>query len=455
VEWCRSAGAAETRSTVKAALLAARVQACYDELYAYRPRFHHVVERSGRHRLVQVLGRLPDPFAILRIANRWAMKRVYPPEGWRFEWVEDSDEERPMNPEEYPEKDLETSRIPRLAYAFTDNGIELPVLDITHPQFLSSIDENRLDEVSKASMQKMLALGGMSDAQKRTYYERLLKSYIFGHVFVSNPGANFMSGMSTYVYKLGPNLIGGGPDREFDRSASMDIGGVAMRMRIRDLCRLQANAVIPQLESSPQKSLCFMNIAGGAASDSINTLILILKENPTLLRSRKIEIHVLDIDTIGPHFALCCIEALKAQAHHFRGLDIAFHHIPHDWKDTDGLIPLLSNKNDCIVMCASEGGLFEYGVDQDIVRNLNVLYAHSPDGTRIAGTIVHEPNKVHATVSALAKASNAGLRFLGVSGLTGLLEQTGWRSESVQEQNPVYAVFTLKKDKLVTVLRSP
>jgi hypothetical protein len=124
---------AETRGEVKATLLTARVQARYDELYAHRPRFHHpalrrhleegvlpslalyqtlreenddqeaaltetdrivaaMVERSGRRRLVQIMGRLPDPFAILRIANRWAMKRVYPPEGWRFEWVEDSEQ---------------------------------------------------------------------------------------------------------------------------------------------------------------------------------------------------------------------------------------------------------------------------------------------------------------------------------------------------------------------------
>ena len=124
---------AETRGEVKAALLAARVQARYDELHAHRLRFHHpalrrhleegvlpglalyqtlreenedqeavlaeidrilamAVERSGRRKLVQAIGRLPDPFAILRIANRWAMKRVYPPEGWRFEWVEDSDQ---------------------------------------------------------------------------------------------------------------------------------------------------------------------------------------------------------------------------------------------------------------------------------------------------------------------------------------------------------------------------
>jgi len=338
-------------------------------------------------------------------------------------------------------------------YIFADNGIELPVLDITHPQFLSSIDESRLDEVSKASIQKMLAMGQMSDTQRGTYYEQLLKSYIFGPVFVSDPGASFMSGMSTYVYKLGPNLIGGGPEREFDRNASMDIGGVAMRMRIRDLCRLQAGALIPQLESSPQRSLCFVNIAGGAASDSINTLILIHKENPTLVRDRKIEIHVLDIDAVGPKFALGCIEALKMPGLHFHGLDTAFHHTAHDWKDTKQLVPLLSNREDCIMMFASEGGLFEYGSDEAIIRNLNVLYDYSPDSARIAGTVVHETDKVHATVPALAKSSNAGLRFLGVGGLAGLLEETGWSLERVQEKNPIYAVFTLKKDRLVTILR--
>jgi hypothetical protein len=124
---------AENRSEVKVALLAARAQARYDELSARRPRFHHpalrwhlekgalptlalyqtlreedddpeavlaeidrivaaIVEQAGRRRWVQFIGRQPNPFAVLRIANRWAMKWVYPPEGWRFEWVEESDQ---------------------------------------------------------------------------------------------------------------------------------------------------------------------------------------------------------------------------------------------------------------------------------------------------------------------------------------------------------------------------
>jgi hypothetical protein len=67
---------------------------------------------------------------------------------------------------------------------------------------------------------------------------------------------------------------------------------------------------------------------------------------------------------------------------------------------------------------------------------------------RIAGTVVHEPTRVHPTVPAMAKAANAGLRFLGVSGLAAILAKAGWRLESAQEENPIYAVFTLKKDRV-------
>jgi hypothetical protein len=38
---------------------------------------------------------------------------------------------------------------PGLSYAFTGNGVELPVLDITHPLFISSIDEVKLKEMLK------------------------------------------------------------------------------------------------------------------------------------------------------------------------------------------------------------------------------------------------------------------------------------------------------------------
>jgi hypothetical protein len=124
---------AETRGEVEAAFLAARVEARYDELYAHRPRFAHPalrehletgilpglalyqalrqetgdpeaalaeldrlfeawVQHAPMQKQVQLLSYLPDPFAVLRVANRLVLKKSFPPEGWTIEWVEDSDD---------------------------------------------------------------------------------------------------------------------------------------------------------------------------------------------------------------------------------------------------------------------------------------------------------------------------------------------------------------------------
>jgi len=39
------------------------------------------------------------------------------------------------------------NKIPELSYAFTQNGVELPVLDITHPYFVSCTDEKILQKL--------------------------------------------------------------------------------------------------------------------------------------------------------------------------------------------------------------------------------------------------------------------------------------------------------------------
>ena len=50
--------------------------------------------------------------------------------------------------------DLYTIRktVPGLSYVFTENGVELPVLDITHPLFISSIDDVKLKEMLKKQL---------------------------------------------------------------------------------------------------------------------------------------------------------------------------------------------------------------------------------------------------------------------------------------------------------------
>jgi SAM-dependent methyltransferase len=123
---------AETRGEVQGAFLAARIQARYGELMAGRPRFRQAalrrhlessilpglalyqalreeiddqeaviaeidrhfsawVEHSPQRKQVQLLARLPDPYAVLQTANRLVLKTNYPREGWTVEWLEDND----------------------------------------------------------------------------------------------------------------------------------------------------------------------------------------------------------------------------------------------------------------------------------------------------------------------------------------------------------------------------
>jgi hypothetical protein len=217
-------------------------------------------------------------------------------------------------------------------------------------------------------------------------------------------------------------------------------------MRFKDMCILQADILIPELKKSSHKKLCFINIGGGTASDSINTLILILKENQSLLENRKIEINVLDIDTWGPNFARRCIEALKAPECHFHNLNIFFNHINYDWADTRKLTNLLSKKKETIVMCASEGGLFEYASDAEIINNLNSLYENSPDNMQVVADTFHDINTVDPTMPVAGEVCGMSFRFLGTEGLKRILEKTNWKLDSIQEENPIYVVFALKKD---------
>lgn len=246
--------------------------------------------------------------------------------------------------------------------------------------------------------------------------------------------------------KLGPRLIGKGKKRFWDRQVNRGFGPLVIRMRARDISKCQAEILIPVLIKSPGKDLCFINIAGGAASDNINALFLIQKENPALLRDRKIEINVLDIDNFGPAFADSCITALKAPGGKFNELNISFRYIPYDWNNTEKLTELLSERKGWLQLCSSEGGLFEYCSDEVIIRNLNALYSHSDDDIKIAGSLLHDVKEIDAgMVAALKISTNITPRLLGINGLKSIAEANKWKIEKIIEGNPRYLIFSLKK----------
>jgi hypothetical protein len=344
--------------------------------------------------------------------------------------------------------DLYTIRkkVPGLSYVFTENGVELPVLDITHPLFISSIDEVKLKEMLKKAEKN-----AEKTAEKFNNMPSCVKKFLAKRSFtmaelLQNKGDNtFLSGVSTLMLKLGPDLIGKGRKRFLDRLASRGIGGIVLRMRVRDLSRCQAKALIPILRKSPDKNLCMINIAGGAASDTINTLFLILQEDPLLFKNRKIEIYVLDIDPFGPAFAAECISVLKSPAGQFNNLDISFRHIQYDWNNPTLLNKLLAERKEWLIACSSEGGLFEYCSDEVIEKTLDSLFNNSNSGLIITGSLLHDMKNVDPGIIASLKIStNIKPRFLGLDGLKRNCKNN-WLIDNLIEGNPRYLIFCLKR----------
>lgn len=337
------------------------------------------------------------------------------------------------------------NKLPGLSYVFTMNRVELPVLNITHPEFISSLDEDKLKK-----MLPYVERNAEKNAEKFNNIPKFIKKYFARHSFAMaellQTESSFASGISTLMMKLGPNLIGKGRNRYWDRQVTRGFGALVIRMRARDMSRCQADAMIPSLIKSPEKDICFINIAGGAAGDSINALFLIQREDPALLKNRRIEINVLDIDADGPAFAERCIAALKAPGGRFNDLDISLRHIPYDWNHTEKLEELLSERKEWLQICSSEGGLFEYGSDDVISMNISVLYGYSKEDVLIAGSLLHDVNTVDAGILAALKISTAiKPRFLGIDGLRSLIEKNNLTIDKIIEGNPRYLVFALKK----------
>jgi hypothetical protein len=345
------------------------------------------------------------------------------------------------------ERISEKNKIEGLKYALLADKIELPVLDITHPLFVSSINESKL-----ASLLKDVEKKGEKRADGFQKMPSFIKSYFSKHSFVMadflarEKTDAFLSGVSTLMLKLGPGLIGEGRDRFLDRLVAGGLGAITLRMRLRDICRCQADALVPQLRAS-RKSLCFFNIGGGTACDSLNTLILIRKEDPWLLENRTIEINVLDMDLFGAEFAERCVAALQSPGGHFNGLSISLRRIHYDWNDPAGLESLLAERRGWIQIGVSEGGLFEYGSDETILRTLNTMFDRTEPETTIVGSVMRDHASIDPGARAALKITKIKARMLGIDGLKNILASTRWKLERTIEGNPRYVIFALRKER--------
>lgn len=320
-----------------------------------------------------------------------------------------------------------------IPYAAFGNGIQLPILDITHPLFNASIDEQAYHSKCLKQAQSIESLKKMPGFIQNIF------------VKMSNVDNSHLSGMRTLLYKLGPELSRGIKLGFRDKWAVKQTSFMGLRIRLRDLCRIHADILLPQLRQFPERNLCFFNIAGGTATDSINTLILIQESDAGLLQGRKIEINILDIDTYGPNFAKQCIDVLTQPGERFYGLDITLSVVHYDWSQPKTLREMSSERSDWIQLCSSEGGLMEYGSDSNIIENLNHFYANSPKDARVTGSLIFDREHVNAGYLGFTEFIGVKIQYLGIEGLQRILSQTSWVLEKSHNIETIYSLFLLKK----------
>jgi hypothetical protein len=320
----------------------------------------------------------------------------------------------------------------------TDDGVELPVMDVTHPAFAESINPEKADALVKDFLEFQ---------KSPAFFRRLFSRNSIAMRGLDSASNKFLGGMTTYIAKLGPGILGRGYSGWVDRKVAGGIGSVAFRIRLQETARLIAEALEPQLAPRKNCPLHLLNLGGGPAMDSLNALILLHKDRPECLADRRISIHVLDLDRAGPSFGARAAAALCSEGAPLHGLQLAFEYVPYDWNHVSNLRKILGPlETECIVIGSSEGGLFEYGSDESIVGNLRELGKVGFPGFVLIGSLFRE-----GTIQRwLQTANRIPIRMFERTDFEKLVTGAGWSLLRVLEDNPIYRVVSLGAVEKIT-----
>lgn len=310
-----------------------------------------------------------------------------------------------------------------LSYAVSDDGLELPVIDITHPAFACEMSEAEISAVIDRTMQGLRASSTVPPEALKELTER---SILWRGTFESM--GTYMSGMATYLTRLGPQNLGDGYASDVDRAFAATIMPLTFRFRLRDVARQLAWALAPALSASDDRSIEMLNIAGGAAMDSLNALLLLRRDRPDSLARRAVRIRVLDLDDAGPRFAARALASLRGPGGALSGLDITLEHRRYDWCEPEVLREVVAaSAPGAITVGSTEGGLFDYAGDGTITANLDVLREAAPDDFTMVGSVVRDLGTLDARLHVTATMKNRpAIRWLGLTAFEALASQAGW-----------------------------
>jgi hypothetical protein len=306
----------------------------------------------------------------------------------------------------------------------TDGGIEVPVIDVTHPAFRVEIGAEELAAATKKAMADLEMRAKIPAAEQQRQLQKLFEGSFLAPKIAEARG-KVLDGMGTYYLKLGPDNLGDGYANETDRAIAGSLPCLSIRLRLQDVARLMTDSLAPLLEARPDQPLHLLNIAGGTGIDSLNTLLLLRKDHADLLRSRRIVIHLLDSDSLGPAFCARAGSALQADDGPLHGLAIEIQHLPYDWASPELLseLTLSLNTQGAVRAGSSEGGLFEYGSDEHILSNLRAFGNASDEVPVMVGTVT----RADGAARIFNDAGGAAIHARGLDAFTALVHGAGWR----------------------------
>jgi hypothetical protein len=320
--------------------------------------------------------------------------------------------------------------------AMTGDGVRLAVIDVTHPAFAVAPTHAELEAMSHQfvleSRQRQEMPAALRDA---------LQQSMLGRGLMAASGT-FLSGMNTYLLKLGPENLGA-EAHPLDRRIAASFPALVTRLRLQDMARLLGDGLWRGAAARPNRPLALVNIGGGPAADSWNALIHLHAEHPDLLAGRTIGIAVLDQDADGPAFGGRAVETLRAPGAPLAGLEVGFRHVSYQWSHANRLRQALDDLRAADALCAisSEGALFEYGSDTDIVANLQALHAGTAPDAIVVGSVTRDDEPLRS----LPATDRAATRPRTLDAFSSLAEDAGWSMHRVIERPFSYNVRLMKQ----------
>ncbi len=322
-----------------------------------------------------------------------------------------------------------------VVYAMTDEGEKLAVIDVTNPAFSVSAT----DEELAAMAEKYILEAGRHNEIPATLREALRNSKL-GRGLMAASGT-FVDGMTTYQLKIGPENLGESFS-PIDQRIAASFTAFAARLRLQDMARLMAGGQADAAMAEPRRPLCLVNIGGGPGADSWNALILLIRGNAGLLDDREIVLAILDLDQRGPAFGGRALDALCASTGPLSGLKTKFEHLGYEWSCASRLREALRELRAGDLLCgiSSEGALFEYGSDEEIVSNLQALHAGTAADSIVVGSVTREGKPVRASLI----GNRVPTRPRTIEAFRALAEQGGWVVQEVLERPFSYNVRLVK-----------